>query len=132
MPTKKITLYYETEDGDEERELEVPARWEICSRCDGEGHHSDPAIDGNGITQSEWAEWDEEDRHNYMSGAYDVCCKECSGSGKQLVVDAVAFKEKSPEDFRRWHKAEKDEQEYRHMADSEARWERRMLYGSDY
>lgn len=129
MLTKTITLY---DEDDNEYEVKAPARWEICERCSGEGHHSNPAIDGNGITQSEWAEWDPEERESYMSGGYDVPCEECGGPGKVLVVDQVAFKEQNAEDFRKWRKSERDDEDYRAMADSEARWERRMLYGSDY
>lgn len=128
MATKKITL---TNDEDEEWTVDAPASWQICSRCDGEGHHSNPAIDGNGITQSEWAEWDPEDRHAYMSGRYDVRCNECGGDGKILVIDEVAFERQSKEDFIAWKKDQRAEDEYTRMCDSEARWERRMLYGSD-
>jgi RecJ-like exonuclease len=132
--TKTMTFYRDDNEDDagEEYELEVPARWKICSRCKGNGHHSNPSIDGNGITQSEWAEWDEEDREKYMRGAYDVCCECCSGTGKVLVVDTVLFKERHPKEYRCWCKREKEDAKYRAIADSEARWEHRMLYGSEY
>lgn len=49
-------VHNEDENGDE-IEVEV-----ICSECRGHGKHS-RAIDGNGITSSEWAEWDDD---NYL------------------------------------------------------------------
>ncbi len=122
MPS--ITIEFDDDDS-----VEAPARWEICSRCEGEGHHSNPAIDGNGITSSEWDEWDEEDRATYMSGGYDITCENCSGHGKVLVVDGEAFLAKNPEAFARWVKREDDRAEHQREIDSEALWERRMLYG---
>jgi RecJ-like exonuclease len=76
-------MYYD-EDGEE---ITPPMRWEICTRCEGEGTHTNPNIDGNGITASEWEEWDDDERDGYMSGRYDVACDECNGSGKIHVVD---------------------------------------------
>lgn len=128
MTTKTVTIY----DEDEEYSVEAPARWEICHRCNGDGKHSNPAIDGNGITQSEWEEWAPEDREDYMNGFYDIQCEICSGSGKVLVIDREAFKINNTEDFRKWEESERSDAEYRAIADSESRWERRMLYGSDY
>lgn len=83
---QEIVFTYENEDG-EEVEGRLPARYEVCPRCDGEGSHTNPNIDGNGITASEWAEWDEEDRDNYMSGVYDVSCEKCGGLRVVPVVD---------------------------------------------
>lgn len=77
---------YVDDDGNEE-EVNLPTRYEVCSRCNGEGHHTNPSIDGNGITASEWAEWDDEDKENYMSGVYNVACYECSGKRVVKVVD---------------------------------------------
>lgn len=110
----------------------MPARWEICARCEGDGHHSNPAIDGNGITQSEWAEWEADEREAYMSGRYDIGCKDCGSTGKLLVVDEELFERQDSLSFRKWKESERKDNEYRDMVDSEARWERRMLYGSDY
>lgn len=67
----------------EDLEFEIPLCWQICSNCDGNGEHTNRNIDGNGITASEWEnDWDEEERETYMSGGYDVTCKECGGTGK--------------------------------------------------
>ena len=128
MTIKSITIY---NDG-EECVIEVPARWEICRTCDGEGTMVNPAIDGNGITASEWAEWEEEERHMYCSGGYDIRCNECDGSGKRLVVNHEQFNSQQPKEYALWAESEREEADYRSICDSEAKWERRMLYGSDY
>ncbi len=71
-----------------EEDLEVPARWEICDRCSGHGTHTNPSIDGNGISAEEWYdEWDDDDRENYMTGVYDVRCENRCDGGKVRVPD---------------------------------------------
>lgn len=68
--------------------LEVPARTVVCSRCNGQGHHTNPSIDGHGIGAEEWAEeWTDEERGAYLSGAYDVRCATCEGQRTRLVPD---------------------------------------------
>lgn len=79
------TIFYEDEAGTEHRFV-APTHWEICSTCHGEGKHAH-AVDGNGITGSEWAEWADEERETYLSGGYDRTCEECDGSGKYRVVN---------------------------------------------
>lgn len=69
--------------------------WIICPTCHGNGKVDHPAF-SNGITSSEWAEMDHDDRDSYMSGAYDVRCDPCGGSGKvqQPDIEAMTFAEK--------------------------------------
>jgi hypothetical protein len=64
----------------------LPKRWIICHRCEGEGTVDHPAF-SNGITSSEWAEWDDDERQDYMRGVYDVPCPECRGAGKVKDYD---------------------------------------------
>ncbi len=64
--------------------ISVGCKFEVCQTCEGRGSHVNPSIDDNGITQSEWAEWDEDERETYRSGGYDVTCYECGG---QRVVE---------------------------------------------
>ncbi len=81
------------ESMDFEDEIELPAVWDICERCKGEGQHVNPNIDGHGISAEEWEQdWDEESRETYMSGGYDVPCEARCNGGKVLVVDEEACK----------------------------------------
>lgn len=82
---KTITIL-DSDDND----IELPAKYEVCSRCRGEGKHTNPNIDGNGITASEWERMTDDDPdfpENYLSGMYDVQCKKCNGRTTELVVD---------------------------------------------
>lgn len=74
-----------------EVEVELPAKYEVCGRCDGEGKHVNPSVDGNGLSREDFDQ-DPDFREAYFSGVYDVQCEECSGRTTVLVVDADACK----------------------------------------
>lgn len=59
--------------------LELPVKMAVCGTCDGKGSHVNPAIDGNGITASEFAE-DPEFAKDYFGGIFDVVCYDCGGN----------------------------------------------------
>jgi hypothetical protein len=88
--SKTISFTIEDEHG-VEQEYELPAKYDVCDRCEGHGRHSNPSIDGNGITGSEWEEWAPEERETYLSGGYDVTCEECNGLRVTLVIDEAAI-----------------------------------------
>lgn len=69
----KAVVMIETEDG---VELALPARFEVCPRCQGEGSHVNPAVDGNGLTAEDFDQ-DPDFHDDYMAGAYDVPCEQC-------------------------------------------------------
>jgi hypothetical protein len=48
----KPTVTITDEDGNE---LSIPAHFEVCPRCEGEGSHVNPAVDGNGLTAEDFA-----------------------------------------------------------------------------
>lgn len=75
----------ETEEGVEET-ITIPSKWEICSTCDGEGHHS---REFGAISSDDWygPDWDDESRETYLSGGYDKRCEDCQGTGKCRVPD---------------------------------------------
>jgi DnaJ-class molecular chaperone len=92
--------------------------WAICPHCDGHGKRDNPAF-SNGITSSEWAEWDCDERETYLSGAYDVVCRDCDGTGKvaEPIISRLTFTEKRAlvEQRRRaeWRAGRDQEQRYR-------------------
>jgi hypothetical protein len=76
-------------DGEEETVL-FPAKMIVCHTCQGTGTTVNPAIDGNGITQSEMEELGDEFREDYLSGVYDVQCRTCKGKNVIAVLDRAA------------------------------------------
>ncbi len=82
----KIQFTLVNADGDE-IEFSLAAKFEVCRRCNGEGTHTNPSIDGNGITASEMEELGEDFREDYMAGVYDVQCSECKGTRVTAVPD---------------------------------------------
>lgn len=73
-------------------DVALPACHEVCPRCQGDGHHSNPSIDGNGISMEEFErDWEMEEREAYFRGDYDVVCERCKGQRVILVVDEDAI-----------------------------------------
>jgi hypothetical protein len=95
-PSGEIEFAYEDDDGEEVSVL-LPGKHEVCDECGGHGRHTNRAIDGNGITASEWADWDDDEREAYMTGKYDVTCTVCGGEKVVAVVDVQALEAQSPE-----------------------------------
>lgn len=116
-----ITITIQGDEGDD-LVVDLPARYEVCGRCDGAGKHVNPSIDGNGITSSEWAEWDEDERDSYMNGAYDVTCEECGGLRVVKVADEEALSAEQLKLLASWN----DQENERHRCDAEDRRYRRM------
>lgn len=89
--TKTIKHELYVEDSDEYpdgiRMVELPAHYEVCDRCRGEGTHVNPSIDGHGLGPEDFE--DEDFREGYFSGRYDVVCEECGGKRVVLVEDDV-------------------------------------------
>ncbi len=92
---------------------ELPTRWEVCDRCHGEGKHTNPSIDGNGITSSEWQEMcyeDEDFAENYFNGAYDVVCEKCDGKRVMKVVNLAAMSESWVAEYHKQEERRRDEE----------------------
>ena len=72
-------LEWSTEDDDGNEVIEkIPAKREICHRCEGRGKHVNPSVDGNGISQEDFDQ-DPDFREAYFEGRYDVTCWDCEG-----------------------------------------------------
>lgn len=117
MTTRTITV--EDDDGNE-IDIELPLCWEICATCQGNEKHS-RAVDDNGITGSEWAEWDQDEREAYKAGAYDRPCEDCRGSGKIQVTDYNKLDEQT---LKLVEEKEQADAEYEALS----RWERKHGY----
>lgn len=79
MKATVLLRWEDDESGDEEeREVEVPIKFEICPTCQGKGTHVNPSIDCNGLTAEDFAE-DPDFAEDYFNGAYDQTCNECGG-----------------------------------------------------
>jgi hypothetical protein len=64
--------------------VEWPARYDVCSVCNGQGKHVNPSIDSHGISTEEFAE-DPDFKEDYFGGVYDVMCESCKGKRVILV-----------------------------------------------
>jgi hypothetical protein len=82
---RMVIVVHEGDDADE-GPLEVPAVFEVCSTCEGQGKHVNPAIDAHGLSAEDFDE-DPDFEEAYFSGMYDVRCAECGG---RRVVPVVA------------------------------------------
>lgn len=84
------TITYYNNKGDEITE-ELPAKFEVCHKCDGHGTHLTPSIGNHAYSQEEFYESFEtpEDRAEYFrrGGIYDVTCEVCKGKRVEQVID---------------------------------------------
>ena len=76
---------------DENDNIILPAKNEVCGRCNGEGVHDHPAF-ANGLTWEDFAE-DPDFYEEYRSGMYDVVCTECKGLRVVPVVYELQLSE---------------------------------------
>ncbi len=81
----RIAIEIYNADTDQDDEIELPTKWEICDICNGNAKHVNPSIDAGGLCDD--MRHDQEFMDDYMSGRYDVPCSPCKGSGKVLVPD---------------------------------------------
>ena len=66
------------------QEVQAPAQWVVCPRCQGEGTHD--AWTG-GMTVAEMNERGPEFLEDYAAGMYAVACAECGGKRVIAVLD---------------------------------------------
>lgn len=116
--TKKIS--YTDEEGDT-IEVDLPAHYGVCPRCNGEGRHTDPAIDGNGLDANDFAE-DPDFKEDYFSGVYDITCEECKGLRVVAAVDEDSLTEEQKQHLQRYY----EDLRSLHEIDAQMAAERRM------
>ncbi len=82
---------------DWEKEHPQRAKYEVCDRCDGFGVHTNPAIDGNGLTSMDIERLGGMDfLEEYLNGDYDVRCEKCGGN--RVIDDRQSTRLKEIED----------------------------------
>lgn len=114
----EITVHEVDEEGCEvEETLKLPAKYEVCPRCEGKGAHDHEAF-SNGLTHADFAE-DPDFLEDYMRGCYDVPCSECKGLRVVPVIDRERIDEETVLRAERW------ENQQAAIAREKA-WERRM------
>lgn len=106
-------------------DIVLPAKYEVCPTCRGNGKHVNPAIDGNGLTQEDFDEQGPDFREDYMSGVYDVTCQECKGLRVVLVPDREQL---TAEQLEAYEKHEDDEYLYHQERRMEMSMEQRYGY----
>jgi len=78
--------------------MTLPAKYEVCDLCHGQGTVVDPNIDGGGISSGDEFWDDDEDRETgesrYWRGDYDMTCPTCGGKRVVLVVDTRSLNDR--------------------------------------
>jgi hypothetical protein len=126
MATKTATYWRETEEGDEEITVELPASWHVCPDCSGRGttYLGWAAKDQPAFSAEEL--WDDPDfAEDYMSGGYDQQCPGCKGRTTVLEIDWDSCLQSSNPEIQEAAKAvlaaEEDQRELEAMYASERR-----------
>lgn len=108
MNIKSITLL---DDDGEETEHSLPAKMEVCSRCEGHGTHLNPSIGEHAYSAEEFAEsFDDEEQEEYFrhGGMYDVVCSECKGKNVVPIVNEDALNVEQKKIYDQWQEQEED------------------------
>lgn len=96
----------------------IPGQMSVCSRCQGLGTHSNPSIDGNGLSNDCLS--DSDFMEDYMSGVYDILCEDCDGRN---VVPTVNKKDFTSNDWAIYKQHQEFERQDWEM-EQESRYER--------
>lgn len=96
---------------------EVESKRIVCDRCNGDGTHTNPNIDGDGLPDE--CVNDQDFMADYMGGVYDVCCEECKGNKVLDVIDLDCLDTRDTRAYWRY-------QDEIRQADEDAAAERRM------
>lgn len=85
-----IAYTFWDEEAETDIEVQLPAKYKVCGRCQGSGSHD--CWEG-GMTGDEMAEQGPEFIDDYLSGMYSVPCTTCRGQRVVLVVDRPMLSE---------------------------------------
>ena len=125
MTANRITVTYYNSEGDEVSD-ELPARHEVCQRCEGHGTHLTPSIGNHAYSSEEFEQEfsEDEDREAYFErgGKYDVTCEVCDGKNVVLVVDEEACQTAEQKEILQTYTRSQRESEQEAAADRRTRW----------
>lgn len=97
-------------------EAELPAKWSVCSECEGSGTELRGGLKGMAFTAQDLHE-DPEFFEDYCNGAFDTKCSKCEGRTTVPIMNpsAMSFAEKriavrilQEQRYERQAKAERD------------------------
>lgn len=129
-PTRAEALDAYEEANPTEREISLPTKREVCSRCEGHGSHLRPSIGEHAYSARAFdrAFPEVEDKEEYFKrgGIYDVTCHDCKGQNVVSVVDEDACN-RDPE-LKKLLKLYKDHERAREECDRESAAERDWEY----
>ena len=112
-----IEVVFEDDNGDEVV-VDIPARYEVCSDCEGHGSVLNESMRFHAYTEEEFSDFSDEDREQYFKrgGIYDVTCPTCKGKRVEKVVDEGArFTPEQAEALKAMREREADRREYESM-----------------
>jgi RecJ-like exonuclease len=122
-----ITLTYLNDD-DDEIELDLPYRMEVCGNCEGHGTVMNESMRNHAYSAEEFAESfpEDEDREQYFKrgGIYDVVCTACHGKNVVPVVDEERLTKEQKAEYEEYLKHAQEMARYA----AEDRREREMGY----
>lgn len=88
---------------DDENEIKLPTKMEVCGECRGKGVTvSHVEAEGGGFTGAEWEEMGSEFQRDYIEGLYDRTCESCKGQNVVEVADWDAMTPEHQKLFEEW------------------------------
>ena len=124
-----IDVKYENDKG-EEVTLTLPARFEVCDDCCGEGYVLCDGMRGHAYSQEEFEEAfdDDEDREAYFTrgGKYDQVCPTCAGKNVVPVIDEENIPAKLKAQYEQYEKQAEEAAQYEAEYQAECAMERRF------
>lgn len=100
--SKTISIkLWDDESGDMVVE-QLPAHYEVCRKCEGEGKHMTDSMREHAYSQEEFYEEfpTAEERERYFGGFYDVTCTLCKGKRVTLELDREAIEFSGDEELK--------------------------------
>jgi DnaJ-class molecular chaperone len=85
--------------------LFVEGKYEVCTTCDGHGHHFRSDLDENHMVDMMREDCDYEGIEDYYGGSFDQICSQCKG---QRVVFSPILPKWAEDRIWDWHESERE------------------------